>query len=60
MSKQKVVVRKFKCRGAGSDCPPVGFEVVDSKNVGLEKHAMLTDSQLDALKAKKVQVVVTR
>lgn len=58
--KQKVVVRKFKCRGAGSDCPPHGFEVLEAKNVALKKNDMLTDGELDSLKNKKVQVVVTR
>ena len=59
-TKQKIVVRKFKCRGSGSDCPPVGFEVVEAKNIQLKKHEMLTDWQVDALKSKKVQVIVTR
>lgn len=60
MSKQKVVLRKFRCRGHGDDCPPAGFEVVEAKNVALKKHDMLTEGQVDNLKSNKVQVILAR
>ena len=61
MSKQKVVVRKFKCRGAGSDCPPYGFEVLRAKHTeAVRSRDMLLDSDLERLKGQNVKVVIVK
>ena len=61
MSKQKVVVRRFKCRGAGSDCPPYGFEVLRAKHTqAVQSRDMLLDTDLDRLKGQNIKVVVVK
>jgi hypothetical protein len=56
--KQKLVVRKFRCNGAGDDCPSIGFEIVKAKNVEVKPHKFLLRSDVDEFQKNNVKIVV--
>jgi len=58
MSKPKIVVRKFRCHGAETDCPSLGYEVVQAKHVALLKHDMLLLEDVERYKRNEVKVVI--
>jgi len=57
-----IVVSKFYCNGAGSDCPTTGFEVIrtkgESKGARVKKGDFILDSDLAHLLSQGAQVVV--